>query len=101
MSTVPIVVVARHAGMKNHGRLSITNMAVPDPKPGTVLDHAEALETGKQIIPKLTALLRGILTTLIPRYNCQQVKSPGKYVRIRWRTTLCAPCLFVTLAKPS
>lgn len=64
MSTVPTVVVARHAGMQILGISSITNKAVPDPEPGTVLDHEEVLETGKQIIPKLTALLRGILQQL-------------------------------------
>lgn len=64
MSTVPTVVVARHAGMRLLGISSITNKAVPDPEPGTVLDHEEVLETGKQIIPKLTALLRGILQQL-------------------------------------
>jgi purine-nucleoside phosphorylase len=64
MSTVPTVVVARHAGMQIMGISSITNMAVPDPKPGTVLDHEEVLETGKQIIPRLTSLLRGILQQL-------------------------------------
>ncbi len=64
MSTVPTVVVARHAGMKILGISSITNMAVPDPKPGTVLDHEEVLETGKQIIPRLTVLLKGILQQL-------------------------------------
>jgi len=64
MSTVPTVVVARHAGLKIMGISSITNKAVPDPEPGTVLDHEEVLETGKQIIPKLTALLRGILQQL-------------------------------------
>lgn len=64
MSTVPTVVVARHAGMQILGISSITNMAVPDPKPGTVLDHEEVLETGKQIIPRLTVLLKGILQQL-------------------------------------
>lgn len=64
MSTVPTVVVARHAGMQILGISSITNKAIPDPKPGTVLDHEEVLETGKQIIPKLTTLLRGILQQL-------------------------------------
>ncbi len=64
MSTVPTVIVARHAGMQIMGISSITNMAVPDPKPGTVLNHEEVLETGKQIIPRLTALLRGILQQL-------------------------------------
>ncbi len=61
MSTVPSVVVARHARMRILGISSITNMAVPDPKPGTELNHEEVLEIGKQIIPRLTTLLRGIL----------------------------------------
>jgi purine-nucleoside phosphorylase len=64
MSTVPTVVVARHAGMQILGISSITNKAVPDPEPGTILDHHEVLETGQQIIPKLTKLLRGILQQL-------------------------------------
>lgn len=64
MSTVPTVVVARHAGLQILGISSITNKAVPDPEPGTVLDHEEVLEAGQQIIPRLTALLRGILQQL-------------------------------------
>ncbi len=64
MSTVPTVVVARHAGMQILGISSITNKADPDPKPGTVVSHIEVLETGQQIIPRLTTLLRGILQQL-------------------------------------
>jgi purine-nucleoside phosphorylase len=61
MSTVPSVVVARHARMRILGISSITNMAVPDPVPGTELTHEEVMETGKIIVPRLMALLRGIL----------------------------------------
>ena len=64
MSTVPTAVVARHAGMQILGISSITNKALPDPTPGTVINHEEVLETGKQIIPRLTALLRGVLRQL-------------------------------------
>ena len=64
MSTVPTVTVARHAGLKILGISSITNKADPDPKPGTVVSHEEVLETGQQIIPRLTALLRGVLQQL-------------------------------------
>ena len=64
MSTVPSVIVARHAGMRVLGISTITNMAVPDPLPGTELSHEEVLATGKQIIPRLTTLLRGILQQL-------------------------------------
>jgi purine-nucleoside phosphorylase len=64
MSTVPSVIVARHAGVRVLGISTITNMAIPNPPPGTVLTHEEVLETGKQVIPKLTALLHGILQRL-------------------------------------
>ena len=61
MSTVPSVIVARHAGIRVLGISTITNMAIPDPAPGTELTHEEVLETGKEVIPKLTALIHGIL----------------------------------------
>ncbi|MCP4420534.1 MAG: purine-nucleoside phosphorylase [Chloroflexi bacterium] len=64
MSTVPTAIVARHAGIKTLGISSITNKADPDPQPGTVVTHDEVLETGQQIIPRLTTLLRGILHQL-------------------------------------
>ena len=64
MSTVPSVVVARHAGLQVLGISTITNMAVPDPSPGTKLTHDEVLETGKRVIPRLTNLIHGIVRQL-------------------------------------
>lgn len=64
MSTVPTVVVARHAKLRVLGISTITNKADPDPQPGTVVTHDEVLETGRQIVPRLTTLIRGILRQL-------------------------------------
>ncbi len=64
MSTVPSVIVARHAGMNVLGISTITNMAVPDPVPGTKLTHDEVLETGQRVIPRLTNLIHGVVQRL-------------------------------------
>lgn len=64
MSTVPEVVVARHAGMRVLGISSITNMARPDPPAGTQLLHAEVLEIGRQIVPRLQSLVYGVISRL-------------------------------------
>jgi purine-nucleoside phosphorylase len=64
MSTVPSVIVARHTGVRVLGISTITNMAIPDPEPGTVQTHEEVLETGKIVIPRLTALIHGVIAKL-------------------------------------
>ena len=64
MSTVPSVVTARHAGIRVLGISTITNMALPDPAPGTELTHDEVLETGERVIPRLTQLLHNLLRQL-------------------------------------
>jgi purine-nucleoside phosphorylase len=64
MSTVPSVVVARHAGLRVLGISTITNMALPDPPLGTVLSHEEVLETGEKILPRLSALIQAIVADL-------------------------------------
>ena len=61
MSTVPSVLVARHAGMSVLGISSVTNMASFDTPPTQPLSHEEVLETGKAVAPKLGQLIRGIL----------------------------------------
>lgn len=62
MSTVPEVVVARHGGMQVLGISHISNMAVGHPleakKEGL---HEEVLEAGEKALPKLLALIKGVL----------------------------------------
>lgn len=64
MSTVPEVMAARHLGMRVLGFSGITNMAIDDIDAEAVANHEEVLEAGRQIAPRLIALLRGILAAL-------------------------------------
>ena len=64
MSTVPEVIVANHAGMRVLGISSITNATIQDYESEEITTHEEVLETGKIIVPKLMALLRGVLAEM-------------------------------------
>lgn len=62
MSTVPEVTVARHGGLRVLGISGISNKANLDGN--TLTTHEEVLEAGQQIVPKLTAVVRGVLRRL-------------------------------------
>ena len=64
MSTVPEVTVARHAGMRVLGISGISNVAVIEPTGESKAVHEEVLEAGKILVPKLTALLKGVISLL-------------------------------------
>ncbi len=59
MSTVPEVTVARHGNQRVLGISSITNKASHDGEKAA--DHKEVLEVGNIIVPKLSALIKGVL----------------------------------------
>jgi len=59
MSTVPEVIVARHGGMRVLGLSGISNKANLDGN--TITTHEEVLEAGEVIVPKMTAIIRGVL----------------------------------------
>ncbi len=64
MSTVPEVIVACHSGMRVLGISSITNQAHLEPDEHAVVSHEEVLEAGKLIIPRLKALIHGVLSAM-------------------------------------
>jgi purine-nucleoside phosphorylase len=64
MSTVPEALVAVHAGMEVLGISTITNEAVDQLDSESETSHEEVLETGRKVVPQLTALLTEILERL-------------------------------------
>ena len=62
MSTVPEVIVAKHGGLRVLGISGISNKANLDGT--TITTHAEVLEAGKMLVPKLTTIVRGILSEI-------------------------------------
>lgn len=64
MSTVPEVIVARHGGVRVLGLSGISNAANLDGS--TITTHEEVLAAGKAIVPKLTAIICGVLRQLPP-----------------------------------
>lgn len=64
MSTVPSVVVARHAGLRVLALSTITNIVNLAPRPEQTTTHEEVLEVGALVVPRLTKLLHGILARL-------------------------------------
>ncbi len=60
MSTVPETITARHGGLRVLGLSGISN-ALPMPGVTVETSHAEVLAAGQAIVPKLTALIRGVI----------------------------------------
>ncbi len=63
MSTVPEVIVARHGGLRVLGLSGISNALPPDGVT-QMTTHQEVLEAGRVIMPKMTAIIRGVLRAL-------------------------------------
>jgi purine-nucleoside phosphorylase len=61
---VPEVTVARHMGMRVLGFSAITNAGIDQIDTEFDANHEEVLEVGLVIVPKLKAIVKGVLATL-------------------------------------
>jgi purine-nucleoside phosphorylase len=66
MSTVPEAIVARHGGLRVLGLSGISNVAIDQPDSESEASHQEVLDAGKVIVPRLEAVVRGVLRRLNP-----------------------------------
>ncbi len=75
MSTAPEVLTAYHAGMRVLGFSSITNLSLDDTETREEVSHESVLELGRQIVPRLATIIRGVLREM-PPYDPSQVENP-------------------------
>lgn len=64
MSTVPEVTVARHMKVRVLGLSAITNVSIDASDAEIAPSHEEVIEAGRVIVPKMTAVVRGVLRAL-------------------------------------
>jgi purine-nucleoside phosphorylase len=64
MSTVPEVTVARHGGTRALGLSGISNVLPAEGAPPVETTHEEVLEAGRMLVPRLEAIIRGVLRAL-------------------------------------
>lgn len=64
MSTVPEAIVARHGGMRVMGVSGISNVTIDQIDAEGEASHEEVLEAGALLVPRMTALIRGVLARL-------------------------------------
>jgi purine-nucleoside phosphorylase len=71
MSTAPEVLVANHMGMRVLGFSTITNVSLDSTSAVDEVSHEDVLRLGRQVVPRLAAVIRGVLRDL-PAYDPAQ-----------------------------
>jgi len=72
MSTAAEAMVAHHAGIEVLGLSTITNVAIDQLEATGQPTHEEVMEAGRVIVPRLTALVLGVLARLAPLLDKRQ-----------------------------
>lgn len=75
MSTAPEVLTANHAGMRVLGFSTITNVSLDSTDSTDEVSHEDVLRLGRQVVPRLARLIRGVLRDM-PPYDPGQVDNP-------------------------
>jgi len=74
MSTAHEVLVAYHAGMRVLGLSTITNLSLDSTQTVEVVSHEDVLRLGRQVVPRLAAIIRGVLREM-PPYDPAEIEN--------------------------
>jgi purine-nucleoside phosphorylase len=74
MSTAHEAQVAYHAGMRVLGFSSVTNLSLDNTEAQDEVSHEEVLRLGQQIVPRLAAVIRGVLRNM-PPYDPAEIEN--------------------------
>jgi purine-nucleoside phosphorylase len=74
MSTAHEATVAYHAGMRVLGFSTVTNLSLDSTEAVEDISHEAVLASGKQIVPRLATLIRGVLRDL-PPFDPSQIEN--------------------------
>jgi purine-nucleoside phosphorylase len=80
MSTVHEVLVANHAGMRVLGFSSVTNISLDSTDAHEEVSHEEVLRLGRQIVPRLATVIRGVLRQMTPYDPAKSENKPEQHV---------------------
>jgi purine-nucleoside phosphorylase len=74
MSTAHETLVAYHTGMRILGFSSITNLSLDRTDAYEEVSHEEVLRLGREIVPRLATIIRGVLDNM-PAYNPAEIEN--------------------------
>jgi purine-nucleoside phosphorylase len=74
MSTASEALVAYHAGMRVLGLSTVTNISFDNTASQEEVSHEDVLRLGRQVVPRLATIMRGVLREM-PPYNPAEIEN--------------------------